>query len=220
MDQVGRFGRFVQQRRDGGRQFTAQRHLHKNQGLVGQVGMKKPITTAVGVEAVLHVCPTLDVVHGFVFDELFNQRRRRIPADTAQIQKTHIKPGRKHVFHFDIQRQQPFVGFQMGQQLCPNVYQKPDAATVSAEALQQASAWRHSSAAESHLGSRFFRRASCAGQARLSQLQGTRICHKLLAHQQPQIVLLCCWGIAIPTRQFQRPAPAFDFADVRINDGP
>ena len=64
---------FVEQRHDARRHFVHQGHLDKNQRHAGQTGMKKSVAAPVAVEPVFDIGPALDVMHGFVLDQLFNQ---------------------------------------------------------------------------------------------------------------------------------------------------
>ena len=210
---------FVEQRHDARRHFVHQGHLDKNQRHAGQTGMKKSVAAPVAVEPVFDIGPALDVMHGFVLDQLFNQGRWRIPADAAQVQKADVKPGRKHVFQLDIQRHQAFVGFQEGQHFGPHVHQKPNAVRVHAEALQQAAARRDGGAAVMHFGHGLIGRSDRSGKPDLRLFGFLHISNKNFAHQQPHVAAMIQRRDGIPGGHVHRPPPAFNFTHARINDG-
>ena len=60
--------------------------------------MKKGVAAAVGqIDAPAQIFPVANLVHGFVADDLFQDRSRRRPIDAAQHQKPPIEPRRKQV---------------------------------------------------------------------------------------------------------------------------
>ena len=66
-------------------------------------------------------------MHGFIFDELFQQRGRRVPGDALQFQKADIEPRREPVLEFAIERLQFLVVPQEAQQIDAHVDKELDA---------------------------------------------------------------------------------------------
>ena len=66
-----------QDRRDRAGDFAGQRHLDENQRLVDQRRMKEGVAAPVGrIDAPAQIVPVADLVHRFVADDLFQDRRR------------------------------------------------------------------------------------------------------------------------------------------------
>ena len=217
--EIGVRGAFIQQRRDAGGHVLQQRHLHKNERLARQAGVKKAVAAAVFVQAVFGVGPAGDVVHRLVFDELFHQRRRRLPADALQVQKRHVKPGGKQRLKLGIERQQALVALEGGQQLGAHVHQKTHAVRKSRKALQQPRARRNESAAQTHFGLGLGRRAQRGLIVAPRLFQHAHVGGELLAHQQPAIVALLRRGPRVPLRHASGQARAFHIANQRIAHG-
>src|SRR5690606_26073370 len=127
LGQIGGRGSFVEQWGNAVRETGDQRHFDKYQRLMRQTRVKESVAAAVAIEAVFQVGPAADVVHRFVLDELFQQRRGRIPGQPAQLQKTDIEPGGKKLLQLGIERQQARVAFKLAQQFGAQVQQKPHA---------------------------------------------------------------------------------------------
>ena len=158
-------------------------------------------------------------MHCLVLDQLLNQRGRRVPADAAQVKKPHVKPGRKHVLHLDIERLQALVCLQVRQHVGTHVHQKTKAFRKCTETLQQTPTRRNCRAAVAHLGHCLIGRTDGGGEMGLGQLGLLGIGDKLLAHQQPHITPLMQRGAGIPARHTACPAAALNLADLRVNDG-
>src|SRR3546814_18637094 len=54
--------------------------------------MEQRIAAAVGIQPVAHILPGGDLVHGFVGDQLLEQRGRRVPVDGAQVEEAGVEP--------------------------------------------------------------------------------------------------------------------------------
>ncbi len=217
--QIGRSRRFVQQRDDVAGNLIHQRHLHEDERDTGHAWVEEAVAAAVAVQPVLHVGPAADVVHGLVLDELFDQRRGRIPADAAQLQKADVEPGGEHVLHLHVQREQALVALEVGLHLGAHLHQEDHPTGVDAEALQQASAGRHRGAAVMHLGGGLVGRAQRGGVTCLCLGRLLRVGHEHLAHQQPQIAPALGRGAQVKLGHGFGATPAFDFAHARIDDG-
>ncbi len=212
--QIGRCRRLVQQRRDAAGYAVHQRHLHKNQRLVGQARVKEAVAAAVAVEPIFQVCPAADVVHGLVFDELFDQRGRRIPRQAPELQKGHVEPGGEQVLQIGIERHQPFVGLELGQQLGAQVHQKAHALRKNGKTLHQPRARRHQGPAQADFCLPF---VGCAGGgfvALARRLKARGIGRKLLAQQQPHVAALFGLGLAVPAGDHLGTATTFQLADL------
>ncbi len=182
--------------------------------------MKEAVAAAVAVEPVLDVGPAPDVVHRLVLDQLLDQRGRRVPADAAQLEEADVEPGREHVLHLGIQRQQAPVGLQVRQHLGAHVHQEAHAIGSTAEALQQAPARRHRRAAQAHLGQR--PRRACPRRRAYSAARALHLLqveHELLAHEQPAVApLVECGARAYQAAPPLGAAPALDLAHARVDD--
>ena len=70
---------------------VVQRDLDEHERFVGHRGMEEGVAAAIGVEPVLQVVPRTDRVHGFVLDELLEQRGRRVPRDARQREQADVE---------------------------------------------------------------------------------------------------------------------------------
>ena len=85
--------RLLQHLADGVRHVAHQCDLDEDQRLVDQRGVKEGEAAPIGrIEAAAQVVPALDLVHGLVADDLFEDRRRRIPVDAAQNEEAAVEP--------------------------------------------------------------------------------------------------------------------------------
>src|SRR3546814_1630182 len=66
--------------------------LYEGQRLFGHARMEQRIAAAVGIQPVAHILPGGDLVHGFVGDQLLEQRGRRVPVDGAQVEEAGVEP--------------------------------------------------------------------------------------------------------------------------------
>src|SRR3546814_12531871 len=89
--------------------------------------MEQRIAAAVGIQPVAHILPGGDLVHGFVGDQLLEQRGRRVPVDGAQVEEAGVEPRQQQLAQVVVealeigvvaaQRQQ--VGAKVDQELHP-----------------------------------------------------------------------------------------------------
>ena len=84
--------RLVEQRVDIAGDPGDQRHLDKDQRLVGHARMKEGEAAAIRLEPVFQIGPAADLVHRLVGHQLFEQRGRRFPGNPAQFEKADIEP--------------------------------------------------------------------------------------------------------------------------------
>ncbi len=69
--------------------------------------MEEGKATAIGrIEPAAQIIPTLDLVHGLVGDDLFQDRGRRLPVDPAHDQKTAVEPGIEQVLEVAVDLRQ------------------------------------------------------------------------------------------------------------------
>ena len=71
--QVSACAMLIEQRSNRRRHLLNQRHLHKNQWFIGHFGVKETIAATITVYAVFQICPTADVMHRFILNQLFQQ---------------------------------------------------------------------------------------------------------------------------------------------------
>ncbi len=57
--------------------------------------MEEGKAAAIRLEPILEVGPAANLVHRLIDDQFFEQRRRRLPGDPAQLKKTDIEPMRE-----------------------------------------------------------------------------------------------------------------------------
>ena len=69
----------VEQRLDPAGQALDQRDLEEDQRLARQGRVKERVAAAIAVQPMTQIAPGADLVHGLVFDDLLEQRGRRVP---------------------------------------------------------------------------------------------------------------------------------------------
>ena len=143
-------------------QFVDERDLDEDQRLCRHAGMKEGVAAAIGVEPVLEILPGADLVHGFIFDELFQQRGRRVPGNALQFQEADIEPRREPVLEFAIERLQFLVVPQEAQQIDAHVDKELDALGNGIELGEDADAPRAHGHAQPSLGVPLSRRTDRA----------------------------------------------------------
>ncbi|MNR01073.1 hypothetical protein D3C85_1168670 [compost metagenome] len=79
-------------------------------------------------------------MHGFVQDQLFQQRGGRIPGQWAQFQQAHVKPCRQQAFQFLVQPLDAGHLLAPAQHVGTQVHQEAQAVRQCVEALEQARA--------------------------------------------------------------------------------
>ena len=77
----GFIGVLRQERRHGGGQSFHQSNLDEYQRLPSKCGMEEGKAAPIGCKPSPQVVPVLDLVHGFIGDQLFQHRGRRLPVD-------------------------------------------------------------------------------------------------------------------------------------------
>ena len=181
--------------------------------------MEEGEAAAVVVEPVLGVIPADDVVHGLVFDQLFDQRGGRVPADGAQFQKTDVEPAGEQVFQLGVQRQQGRFRLELLQQFGAQVEQEAHAAGRGAQALQQAGARGMEGLAQLDLGLRLVLGAQGRLVLVLGQLDLLGIGRELLGHQAPGVGTCVMIGGLVPVDERLGAPYAFDFAHLGVDHG-
>ena len=101
-------------------------------------------------------------MHGFIFDELFQQRGRRVPGNALQFQEADIEPRREPVLEFAIERLQFLVVPQEAQQIDAHVDEELDALGNGIELGEDADAPRAHGHAQPSLGVPLSRRTDRA----------------------------------------------------------
>ncbi len=101
-----------------------QRHLHEDQRLVADRRVEKPETAAVAVvQSATQIVPTLDLVHRFVANDLFQDGSRRGPVDSLQHQEAPVEPGGEQVDKIGVDRVEILVPLHQRQEILAHLDQ-------------------------------------------------------------------------------------------------
>src|SRR5262245_7865239 len=103
--------RLAQQRLNVVRDVAHERNLDEDERLVDERGMEESeAATVAWIEATAQVVPTLDFVHGLVFDDLLQDGCRRLPVNAPQHQKAAIEPRCQKMHEIAIDKSQRRIG--------------------------------------------------------------------------------------------------------------
>ncbi|MDI9330286.1 MAG: hypothetical protein QM527_03010 [Alphaproteobacteria bacterium] len=97
----------------------------------------KTKTTAIGLQAVTQVIPTIDGVHRLVLDDFFQQLGTGIPGDLMQLQKPRVEPRGEQMVQIGIQCAHVGVVAHLGQQLGAQPHQSARRVRGAIDAPQQ-----------------------------------------------------------------------------------
>ena len=86
------------------REPPAERHLHEDEGFVGKGGMEEPETAPIRLQAAPQVAPVEDLVHRFVFDDLFEHEGGGTPVDAPDLEEPAVEPGAEQVEEVRVER--------------------------------------------------------------------------------------------------------------------
>jgi hypothetical protein len=81
-------------------------------------------------------------MHRLVLDQLFQQRRRRVPGDALQFEEADVEPGREARFQLAVERRQAGLLVEVAQQVGAQVDEELDALRDGVELRQDADARR------------------------------------------------------------------------------
>ena len=88
----------------GARESLAQGHLHEDEGLVGEGGVKEPEAAPVRLQAALKVLPVEDLVHRLVLDDLLQHERGSAPVDAPEVEEPAVEPRAEQVEEVRVER--------------------------------------------------------------------------------------------------------------------
>ena len=114
-----------------------ERHFDEDERLAGQLGVQEREAAPVGLQPPPEIAPIADLVHGFVLDDLLEQRGGSVPVDLLQVQETRIEPGPEQMAEIVVHAAQSRLAFQCFQQITPHRDDDRDAAGRAVDPPQQ-----------------------------------------------------------------------------------
>ena len=139
-----------EQRLHLGAHAVGERDLDEDHRLVGQRRMEKRVAAAVGLKPAAQVVPALDLVHGFVLDQLLQHQGGGAPVDALQDQEPAIEPGTEQMGEVGLDVRPMRMLGQAPQQPAPHLQQNADSARGHVEAPEELLARRFHGPLQAH----------------------------------------------------------------------
>src|SRR6266853_1773419 len=139
-----------EQRLHLGAHASGERHLDEDHRLVGQRRMEKRVAAPVGLEPAAQVVPALDLVHGFVLDQLLQHESGGTPVDALQDQESAIEPGTEQIGEVGLDARPMRMLGQAPQQPAPHLQEHADSSGRHVEAPEEFLARRFHGPLQAH----------------------------------------------------------------------